>query len=109
RYRVGERFSSELSVDYNDYDLPVADGDFSVTLTRLRLSYSFRPNILLQALVQHNDANDVLSTNLRFSWLQSANSGLFLVYNEIDERFDGALPAGREIILKYSHIFDVFD
>ena len=109
RYRVGERFSSELSIDYNDFDLPVANGDFSVSLTRLRLSYSFTPKILLQALVQHNDASDVLSTNLRFSWLQSANSGLFLVYNEIDERFDGAPPAGRELILKYSHIFDVFD
>ena len=109
RYRVGERFSSELSVNYNDFDLPVPNGDFSVSLTRLRLSYSFTPKILLQALVQHNDASDVLATNLRFSWLQTANSGLFLVYNEIDERFDGAPPRGRELILKYSHIFDVFN
>jgi hypothetical protein len=41
--------------------------------------------------------------------LQSANSGLFLVYNEVDERGVGALPTGREFILKYSHIFDVFN
>ncbi|MGB5345724.1 MAG: DUF5916 domain-containing protein [Woeseia sp.] len=109
RYRVGERFSSELSVDYNDFDLPVANGNFTVSLTRLRLSYSFTPKMLLQALVQYNDATEIVATNLRFSWLQSANSGLFVVYNEVDDRDFGAPPSGREVIIKYSHIFDIFN
>ena len=107
RFRVGETFSSELSVDYNDVSLPVPGGDFTVTLSRLRLSYSFTPKILLQALVQYNDAEDVLASNLRFSWLQSANAGFFIVYNEVDERGFGALPNGRELIVKYSRIFDL--
>ena len=63
----------------------------------------------IQALVQYNEQADKIGTNIRFSWLQSANSGLYLVYNEVDERGVGAPPTGREIILKYSHIFDVFD
>lgn len=109
RYRIGETFSSELSYRYNDFDLPVPGGQFQANLARLRLSYSFTPKILLQALVQYNELDDILGTNLRFSWLQSANAGLFLVYNEVDERGIGGLPAGREIILKYSHIFDVFN
>jgi hypothetical protein len=109
RFRVGNTFSSELSVDYNDVELAVPNGDFTVTLSRLRLSYSFTPKILLQALVQYNDYSDVLATNLRFSWLQSANAGLFLVYNEVDEQGLGALPKGRELILKYSRIFDLLD
>jgi hypothetical protein len=67
RFRVGNTFSSELSVDYNDVELAVPNGDFTVTLSRLRLSYSFTPKILLQALVQYNDYSDVLATNLRFS------------------------------------------
>ena len=108
-YRVGETFSSELSYIYNEFDLPVPGGQFDANLARVRLSYSFTPKILLQALVQYNELDDVLSTNLRFAWLQSANSGLYLVYNEIDEGGIGALPAGREIILKYSRIFDVFN
>lgn len=107
RYRIGETFSSELSISHNAFDLPVPNGDFAVNLTRLRLSYSFTPKILLQALVQHNDDSDVLATNLRFSWLQSANSGLFVVYNEVGEQGVGALPRGREFIIKYSHIFDL--
>ena len=96
-----------MSVNYNDFNLPVLGGDFSVALTRLRLSYSFTPNLMLQTLLQHNERSDTYSTNLRFSWLRSANSGLFLVYNEIDERGIGAPPKGKEFIIKYSHIFDV--
>ena len=39
----------------------------------------------------------------------AANSGLYVVYNQLDEREAGAPPTGREFILKYSHIFDVLD
>jgi hypothetical protein len=107
RYRIGEKFTSELAYNYNDVDIPVQGGDFTANLARLRLSYSFTPKILLQLLTQYNEVDDQLSTNLRFSWLQSANTGLYLVYNEIDERGLGALPRGREFIIKFSHIFDV--
>ena len=107
-YRIGDNFSTSLSVNYNDYDLPVPGGDFSVALTRLRLSWSFTPKVLLQLLMQYNDEEETLATNLRFSWLRTANTGLYLVYNEFDERGVDALPKGREIILKYSYMFDVF-
>jgi len=109
KYRIGETFRSELSFNYNDYDLPVANGDFTANLARLRMSYSFTPKIQLQALVQYNDTREVLGANLRFAWLRSANSGLYLVYNEVDERGVGGLPNGRQFIVKYSHIFDVLD
>jgi hypothetical protein len=108
RYRIGESFRSELSFNYNDFDLPVPNGNFTANLARLRLSYSFTPKITLQALFQYNENSDTVGTNIRFSWLQSANSGLYLVYNEVDERGIGALPTGREFIVKYSYIFDVF-
>jgi hypothetical protein len=108
-YRIGEKFSSELSYNYNNFDLPVPNGDFTANLIRLRLSYSFTPQMLLQLLTQYNEVSDTVSTNLRFSWLRSANSGLFLVYNEVDDRGLGAMPRGREFIVKYSYIFDVFN
>jgi hypothetical protein len=107
-FRVGETFNSEFTLIYNDFDLPVPNGNFDVTLARARLSYSFTPSILLQALIQYNENSDVLSTNLRFSMLRTANSGLFVVYNEFNEQFDGALPPSREIIVKYNYLFDVF-
>ncbi len=107
RYRIGEKFSSELEYNYNDFDLPVPGGEFTANLARLRLTYSFTPKVLLQALMQYNERDDVISTNLRFSWLHSGNTGLYLVYNEVDERAFGALPRGREFIIKFSHHFDV--
>ena len=76
-------------------------------LTRLRLAYSFTPKILLEALLQYNDNDEIFGANLRFSWLRSANTRLFIVYNEVDESGIGALPRGREFIIKYSYIFDV--
>ena len=106
-YRIGEKFRSSLSFNYNDFDLP--NGDFTAHLARFRLSYSFTPDIQIQALVQYNELADTIGTNIRFSWLQTANSGLYLVYNEVDERAVGAPPTGREFILKYSRIFDVFN
>lgn len=108
-YRIGDKFSSSLSLNYNNFDLPVPGGKFSVSLSRLRLSYAFTSKILLQALMQYNDDDEILSTNLRFSWLRTASTGLYLVYNEFDERGTGALPKGREVILKYSFMFDVFN
>lgn len=107
-FRLGETFTSEFEVIYNDFDLPYAGGDFSVTLTRARLSYSFTPKMLLQALLQYNNDAEVFSTNIRFSMLRTANSGLYIVYNEFDERFPGAPPTGREFIVKFSYLFDVF-
>ena len=104
RYRFGEKFTSEFSVKHNNYDLPV--GNFVTNLTALRLSYSFNPKMLLQALLQYNSGNDTLSTNLRFSWLQTATSGLYVIYNEFDDNSIGALPKGKEFSIKYSYMFD---
>ena len=104
KYRIGETFSSELSWIHNDVDLD--GGDFRVGVGRLRLTYSFTPKMSLQALVQYNERDDLLSTNLRFAWLTSADTGLYLVYNEVDDR-DGFVKPRKEFIIKFSRILDV--
>ncbi|HCG71600.1 MAG TPA: hypothetical protein DE147_14105 [Gammaproteobacteria bacterium] len=107
-YRFAEALTSELSWSNNRIELPVTNGDFEVNVARLRLSYSFSPKVLLQALMQYDDRSDVTALNLRFSWLQTANSGLYLVYNELDtDEFIGPLEKRRELVIKYSRILDV--
>jgi hypothetical protein len=107
-FRTGDRFSSSISWNYNDIDLPVANGNFEVNVGQLRLSYSFSPKILLQALVQYDDRSDLVATNIRFSWLQAANAGLYLVYNEVDDdTIIGPMEKRREFAIKYSRIIDL--
>ncbi len=106
RWRAGEAFNTELGWRYNDVDLP--GGAFETHLGRLRVSYSFTPRLFVQALAQYNDRADVTSVNLRLGWLQAANTGLFVVYNELEDR---AGIAGEErersLIVKYSRLFDL--
>jgi hypothetical protein len=109
RVRAGEAFNSELSLSRNDVDLP--SGSFTANLLRARLSYSFTPSVYLQALLQLNDATDAWSANVRFGWLQSAGTGLFVVYNHTSA-FDVLLQPGLDnqtLIIKYSHLINVFN
>ena len=103
--RRGAALSTSLSLDYNDVDLP--EGNFETTLVGVTLGYFFTPRIYLQSLIQYSDQIDRLSANVRFGWLNTAGTGLFIVYNEIqgiDER-DG--PLGRSLTLKYTRQFNV--
>ena len=108
RARVGEIFNLSLSYSRNDIDLP--SGDTITNLTSVSLAYNFSPRVFIQTLIQHNDSAELWSVNFRFGWLQDANTGLFLVYNET-EGFLDTVPtgAGRSVILKYSYLFDVLD
>ena len=108
RARYGETLSLSLSYSRNDIDLP--KGSVTTNLTSLRFAYNFSPRLFAQTLLQHNDSADLWSVNFRVGWLQDANTGLFLVYNET-EGIGDVVPsgAGRSVILKYSHLFDVLD
>ena len=104
--RVGETFNALFEWSYNDLRLP--GGDFTTNLARVRLSYSFTTRMFFQALVQYNDRADLWSSNLRFGLLSDANTGLFIVYNDI-QGLGSEIPtgAGRTLTLKYSYLFDL--
>ena len=79
--RVGEALTAQFQWDRNDIQLP--GGDFVANLGSLRVSYSFTTRMFVQALVQYNDGTDLWSSNVRFGLLSDANTGLFVVYNDI--------------------------
>ena len=66
-----------------------------------------RPRHHLQSLVQYNDQVDQWSTNMRFGWLGTAGTGLFLVFNTQEGVDDLSGPLNRSVILKYSRQFNV--
>ncbi|MGE0624091.1 MAG: DUF5916 domain-containing protein [Pseudomonadales bacterium] len=109
QYRIGDRFKTSLAWNYNHIDLDnEIGGPFDINVGIFRLSYAFTPKMSLEGLIQYDDRTDALATNLRFAWLNSASSGLYLVYNESD--MDDLLnrrQTSKEFIIKYSYIFDL--
>ena len=108
KLRTGEAFTTDLDFSRNDVHLP--GGSFVTNLVRGRGSYSFTPRIFVQSLIQYNDRADIWSMNLRFGWLQDANTGLFVVWNDTREIGEYAFltpTTGRSLIIKFSRMFDV--
>ncbi|MGQ0734027.1 MAG: DUF5916 domain-containing protein [Acidobacteriota bacterium] len=106
RMRAGDTFNAEVGINFNDVSLPW--GDFQANLYRTRLSYSFTPRMYTQALLQYNSQTSLWSTNLRFGWLQDANTGIFVVYNDTQDFTEReAVTLGRSLTVKFSRMFDV--
>jgi len=104
-YRYGDRSSVTAALAYNDVDLP--EGSFTTTLGSVKLGYFFTPRIYVQGLVQYSTQVDQWSTNLRFGWLNTAGTGLFLVYNDV-QGFDTLQgPQGRSLFIKFTRQFNL--
>lgn len=107
--RSGSTLTADLRLSYDDVDLP--EGRFDATIAGLRLGYSFTPRIFLQSLVQYNSRSEMWSGNVRFGWLNTAGTGLFVVYNEAQSRGIGVdnawQPLDRQFVVKYTRRFGV--
>ncbi len=101
-FRQGTKFNAAFTYMYNKVNLPV--GDFNANVFISQLSYSFKPNLYIQSLVQNNTVDKLWAINLRFGWLQRANTGLFVVYNHNLQ--DGS-PLNNSFIVKYTRMFDL--
>ena len=104
--RRGGRLTSTLRWTRNDIDLP--QGDFVTNLASARVTFNFSTLVNASGLLQYNDRTKRWSTNLRFNWLRTAASGLYVVYNDT-EAFNGLGPVSRAFIIKYGHQFDVLN
>jgi hypothetical protein len=104
--RHGGRLTSSLRWTRNDIDLP--QGDFVTNLASARMTYNFSTLINASALIQYNDRTRRWSTNLRFNWLRTAATGLYVVYNDT-EAFNGFGPVSRAFVIKFSHMLDVLN
>jgi hypothetical protein len=102
-YRKGAAFTSSLVLDYNDVRLD--QGNFTRTLIGTRLGYNFTPKIFVNSLVQYNNQARVWTANARFGWLNTAGTGLFVVFNDGEEAnsfFSWVRPQARSFVVKYT-------
>jgi hypothetical protein len=106
--RRGSSFTSSLLLDYQDVNLP--QGDFIRKLIGVRMAYFFTPRIFVQSLTQYSNQAQLFNANLRFAWLNTAGTGLFIVFNDGEdaESFTRwTLPVSRTLTLKYTRQFDL--
>jgi hypothetical protein len=104
--RLGSAFTGSFQTEYQDVNLD--QGDFTRSLLGLRLGYFFTPRIFLQSLVQYNNQDRVWTANARFGWLNTAGTGLFVVFNEAQEADGPALwvaPQARSFTVKFTKQF----
>ncbi len=102
--RQGGTFALDAQWTYRSIELPA--GSFKTNLARMRVTYNFTPSIFAQSLIQFNDRSQRLSMNVRFHWLWTAGTGLFVVYNDT-ESMEGMGPINRTFIVKYVQQFDL--
>ena len=100
------RFTVDTNWAYRSISLP--QGAFHTNLGNMRVTYNFSPSVFVQSLIQYNDRTDRWSTNLRFHVLETAGTGLFVVYNDT-ESLDGFGPINRAFIVKYVRQFDILN
>ena len=106
--RRGSSFTSSLLLDYQDVNLP--QGDFVRKLIGVRAAYFFTPRIFVQSLTQYSNQAQLFNANLRFAWLNTAGTGLFIVFNDGEdaESFTRwTLPVSRTLTVKYTRQFDL--
>jgi hypothetical protein len=103
--RIGSTWSGSLRFSYDDVDLD--EGSFRATLIGLKAAYSFTPRIFLQSLVQYDNQSDDTSVNVRFGWLNTAGTGLYLVYNEVQQTVAPTGPRDRAFVVKYTRQFNL--
>ncbi len=101
-FRIGDSFNAEIKYGLNKVD--IENNGFFTQVYGTRVSYSFTPRMNLQGLVQYNSTLDLYSINVRYSLIQQANTGLFLVYNQLNS--NGNILS-RALTLKYSHVIDL--
>src|SRR5207247_9154664 len=81
--RHASSLTTSLLVEYTDVCLD--QGTFTRTLTAARIAYFCTPRVLLQTLVQYSNQARAWTANVRFGWLGTAGTGLFVVFNEGQE------------------------
>ncbi len=103
RVVLSNHLSLEPGMSLNFLDLP--EGESTQAVFRLRSDYAFTPRMFASGLLQYNDADGTLSSNLRFRWEYAPGSELFVVWT--DERDTGPGGTGlrtRGLVIKATRL-----
>jgi Domain of unknown function (DUF5916) len=80
-YRANQRLSFDVSEQWNRFELPVTNGNFSVVVGGFQTNYSFSRFMTLSTLFQIDTADThAASANIRLRWNYRPDSDLYVIY-----------------------------
>lgn len=101
--------NANLSVDviytHNTVDHPL--GAFATTTVSNRVLYAFTTDLFVKSFVQWNDLDKRLSANVLVGWEYLPGSEIYLVYDEVRDRFASPhlAPRNRLLLAKWTYRF----
>ena len=80
-WKTGPYLELTGSFDRREIDLPVENGEFDTTIYGLEVLGALSRRFFANALVQYDNVSETLQANIRFDWIHTPGSDLFLVLN----------------------------
>ena len=82
---VGLRATSRISAEaiFNRSDVSLPGGSFIADLASLRLDLTLSPRVTLRSLSQYNSLTREISNSIRFNWIYSPGSDIYVAYDEM--------------------------
>jgi hypothetical protein len=101
--RASSRVSTELSMQQNDVDLPW--GSFVVNLGILEIDYALSPRMTIRTLSQYNSLTRQLSTSVRYDFIYSPGSDVYVAYDELQaDELGRAEVRNRQLVVKMTYL-----
>lgn len=111
RWKVNENLT--LSQIYEQSDVSFSEDSFTTRLIRSRINYSMNTSLSAAVLVQYDNESEQFGINVRFNYLFTEGTELFMVYNqindnpEISERFTLGQKNSGTLLIKFNYLFSL--
>jgi hypothetical protein len=101
-WRPSRYFTGGVGYEQNHVDLP--EGIFTTHLGNLHANVAFSPDVDWKNFVQFDNESESIGLNSRLRWIVHPGEEVFLVWNQVQERRDGALvPLFEEVAFKIEY------
>ncbi len=104
QFRPNYRFRATVGLQRTEADLALPALRFTNSLVTVRSSYSFTPNMFVDALSQYDAVSKLFNANIRFNLIHHPLSDLFIVYNDQRILTPDSPLAGRALLVKFTQM-----
>ena len=114
RVTLGVRATSRIAAEaqFNRSDVELPRGAFIADLASLRFDLTLSPRMTLRTLSQYNSITKEVSTSVRFNWIYSPGSDIYIAYDElrlttpgVNGFYETPWLRNRQLAVKMTYLF----